>query len=213
MSLSQGDGLYTNSPLLLEDTNGDLIYSGSLMLNPPTTFDVTYRINYSSSTGAIIQNGGGFQKGRNYYQYIRPTVVHTDGSIEWPSEFSFPVLLWLNSDLTVEDPPDLWTPTGVLSNQDASIKTFELAQSYPNPFNPETTIRYQVAEKSHVQICVYNIMGQLVATLVNEQKPQGAFLVRWNGKDYQGNDASSGMYLVKMIAGSFERSQKMMLIR
>ncbi len=214
LPLTQGDGLYTNTPLMLEDKDGDLIYSGSLALKVPVPYDVAYRVNYSTATGAIIQNGGGFQKGRSYYQYVHPTKVKADGSIEWPSTFSFPVLMWMNSDLTVEDPPNLFTPTAVEQPENgAAIRTFKLSQNYPNPFNPETAIDYQVAKKSYVQISVYNLMGQLVTTLVNRQQEQGEYSVAWSGKDFRGNPVPTGIYFVKMVAGSFEQLRKMALIR
>ncbi|MDZ7290586.1 MAG: T9SS type A sorting domain-containing protein [candidate division KSB1 bacterium] len=218
LPLTQGDGIYTNTPLMLEDKDGDLIYSGSLALKPPVPYDVAFRINYSTATGAIIQNGGGFQKGRSYYQFVRPTKVNADGTIVWPSQYSFPVLEWKDSNLTVEDPPDLFTPTNVADREKGtSLRTFALSQNYPNPFSrhggPETTIEYQVAEKSHVRISVYNLMGQLVATLVDKQQVPGAYSMAWNGKDFKGNPVPSGIYFVKMVAGSFEQLRKMTLIR
>jgi len=91
--------------------------------------------------------------------------------------------------------------------------SFVLEQNYPNPFNPVTTINYKVAEKSLVQISVYNLMGQLVTTLVNGQQFQGTYSIQWNGKDYKGNEVSSGIYLIKMVSGSFNRVRKMMLVR
>jgi hypothetical protein len=219
LPLTQGEGIYANTPLLLEDKDGDLIYSGSLALTPPVPYDVAFRVNYSSDGGTTIQNGGGNLKGRSYYQYVRPTKVNTDGTIEWPSEFSFPTLPWMDSDLIVEDPPNLFTPTAVKQPENgASPITFKLSQNYPNPLrasagNPETTINYQVAQKSHVRISVYNLMGQLVTTLVNRQQEPGVYAVAWNGRDIRGNPLTSGIYFVKMTAGSFEQLRKMTIIR
>jgi hypothetical protein len=218
LPLTQGDGLYTNTPLLLEDKDGDLIYSGSLALTPPMPYDVAFRINYSAEGGATIQNGGGFSRGRSYYQYVRPNAVRADGTVEWPSAFSFPVLDWMDSDLTVEDPPDLFTPTGVEDSKGGvAIKTFQLSQNYPNPFSringTGTTIKYQVPEKSHVRINVYDLMGRLVATLKDGQQAPGAYTILWNGRDFRGFQLPTGMYFVKMVAGSFEQLRKMVLIR
>jgi hypothetical protein len=214
MPLTQGYGIYTNSKVVnLDDPEGDLIYTGSWELTPPTTFAAGFRVNYTSETGTI-SNGGGFGKGRTYYQFVHPNAVNADGTIQWPSEFSFPVLQWMDSDLTVEDPPDLWTPTDVqLENNSLGAQTFKLAQNYPNPFNPATTINYQVAKKSHVQISIYNMTGQLVKTLVNEQQNRGEYSVQWNGKDHRGNDLPTGVYIAKMVADSYEQTMKMMLIR
>jgi hypothetical protein len=213
LPLTQGDGLYTNTPLLLQDPDGDLVYTGSMALQPPVPFDCGYRIDYSSETGAIIQNGGGFTKGRSYYQYVHPVKILSDGTITWPAEFSFPTVYWMDSDLTVEDPPDLWTPMGVSPDNGSMITTYALSQNYPNPFNPSTTIYYQVPEKSDVRISVYNLMGQLVTTLVDEQKMQGKYTIRWDGSTMAGHVAPSGVYFVQMLAGSFEQVRKITFIR
>ncbi|NUO80118.1 T9SS type A sorting domain-containing protein [candidate division KSB1 bacterium] len=214
LPLTQGDGLYTNTALRLEDPDGNLVYSGSINITPPAPYDVGFRVNYTAGAGVTIQNGGGNLRGRSYYQFVHPTKVNSDGSITWPSAFTFPTLQWMDSDLTVEDPPDLFTPTSVAEPENgAAIKTFSLSQNYPNPFNPETTIKYQVANKSHVRIEVYNVMGQLLARLVDRQQVQGAHTIQWNGRDFTGKQVPSGMYFIKMTAGSFEQLRKMALIR
>ncbi len=214
LPLTQGEGIYTNTPLLLEDKDGDLVYSGSLALTPPTTYDAAFRVNYSTDGGTIIQNGGGFASGRSYYQYIHPTKITTNGIIEWPSKFSFPTVPWMNGDLIVEDPPNLFAPTAVEQPENGATPiTFKLSQNYPNPFNPETTIDYQVAKKSYVQISVYNLMGQLVTKLVNQQQEPGEYSVAWSGSDLRGNQVPTGIYFVKMVAGSFEQLRKMTIIR
>ena len=214
MPLTQGDGLYTNTPLRLADPDGDLVYSGSMNVTPPAPYDVGFRVNYTAGAGVTIQNGGGNLRGRSYYQYVHPTKVNQDGSIDWPSEYSFPTLAWMDGDLTVEDAPNLFTPTAVdQSGNGGTPITFALSQNYPNPFNPETVIRYQVAEKSHVQLNIYNLMGQVVRTLVNGQQGQGSYSIQWNGRDLRGNEVPTGVYFVKMAAGSFEQLRKMTLIR
>ncbi|MBN1780168.1 T9SS type A sorting domain-containing protein [bacterium] len=213
LPLTQGDGIYTNTPFQLDDTDGDLIYSGSLPLIPPVPFDVGFRVNYSSETGAVIQNGGGFQRGRSYYQFVHPTAVNADGTIEWPAQFDFPVLEWMDSDLTVEDPPDLWTAATDVETAYESGPTFRLAQNFPNPFNPETTVPYEVARKSHVCICVHNLNGQVVKTLVNTDQQAGDYSVTWNGTDAAGRAVSTGIYFIRMTAESYERVQKITLLR
>ncbi len=213
MPLTQGQGLYDNEPVPLEDIDSDNVYSGSLSLTGPTVLDVGYRVRYKEPGGGYITNGGvGFLKGRSYYQFIKPVAVYGDGSIEWPTEYSFPVLDWSDGLLPVEEFPDLWT-TNINPNEDLLVRKFELSQNYPNPFNPITTIKYQVAHHSQVKIRVYNLAGQLVSTLIDKQQPQGKYAVQWNGTDRNGKSVASGMYFVKMEAANFEKVNKIILLK
>ncbi|MCB0275375.1 MAG: T9SS type A sorting domain-containing protein, partial [Calditrichaeota bacterium] len=82
-----------------------------------------------------------------------------------------------------------------------------------NPFNPETTVRYQVPKASDVKITVFNVIGQQVRVLVNESKLAGSHNVMWNGLDDHGKQVSSGIYFLQMKAGDFTKVRKMSLIR
>jgi hypothetical protein len=92
-------------------------------------------------------------------------------------------------------------------------QTYALSQNYPNPFNPETWINYQLPEQARVTIKVYNIRGQLVDTLVDTEKPAGAYRVRWNGQDLSGRAAASGIYFCHMQSGVHSQTVKMILLR
>ena len=85
---------------------------------------------------------------------------------------------------------------------------FELSQNYPNPFNPSTAISYQLSAVSVVKLTVYDALGRLVATLVNEEKPAGAHTVVWNAQNYP-----SGVYLCRIMAGDQVSSRKMLLTK
>jgi len=99
-------------------------------------------------------------------------------------------------------------------NIGASIpKTFSLGQNYPNPFNPDTRINYQLPEATHVSIVIYNLVGQVVRTLVNEDKPAGTFEVIWDNKNDEGIHLSSGVYIYRMRAGSFSMTRKMIFMK
>jgi len=88
-----------------------------------------------------------------------------------------------------------------------------LLQNYPNPFNPETTIRFELPEAVPLTIHVYNILGEEIATLVNEYKPSGAHAIQWNGRDRFGNAVANGVYWVRMRAGKFVEQRKVALMR
>lgn len=85
---------------------------------------------------------------------------------------------------------------------------FGLMQNYPNPFNPSTTIQYQVASPSFVTLKVYNLLGQEVATLVNDQKEPGTYAVRWIA-----DGIPSGIYFAKMQAGAFTQTRRMVVLK
>ena len=90
---------------------------------------------------------------------------------------------------------------------------FFLSQNYPNPFNPITTIHYELPEMSHVEISLYNILGEKISTLMNEVQETGVKEVTWNGTDDSGRTVSAGIYIYQLRAGEFIESRKMVLIR
>jgi len=91
--------------------------------------------------------------------------------------------------------------------------TFDLRQNYPNPFNPSTVVNYSLERKCHVSISVFNILGQKVKNLVDEELETGAYRAVWDGADDQGNQVASGVYFYKMAAGDFVETRKMVLMR
>ena len=94
------------------------------------------------------------------------------------------------------------------------IKSYYMLQSYPNPFNPETTISFTIPEESKVKLTVYNIKGQQVNILENETKSAGKHSVVWNGKDANGNQISSGVYFYKLnINGKTKMVKKCLLLK
>lgn len=91
--------------------------------------------------------------------------------------------------------------------------TTELLQNFPNPFNPETTIRFELAMESGVSLRLYDATGQAVRTLVQSSLPAGSHLLVWNGLDDAGSRVSSGVYFYELRAGSFSSMKKMTLVR
>ncbi|MBK9098793.1 MAG: T9SS type A sorting domain-containing protein [bacterium] len=87
-------------------------------------------------------------------------------------------------------------------------KEFNLSQNYPNPFNPSTKIEYSISEASFVQLKVYDILGNEVATLVDEEQSAGSY-----GADFSRAELSSGMYIAKLQAGNFTKTIKMILMK
>ena len=90
---------------------------------------------------------------------------------------------------------------------------FALEQNYPNPFNPSTSIQYTIGSKQFVQLKVYDVLGNEIATLVNEEKPAGSYVVEFNVAQDSRPAIASGIYFYKLQAGRFVETKKMILIK
>ncbi|TAL62649.1 MAG: T9SS type A sorting domain-containing protein [Bacteroidetes bacterium] len=99
-------------------------------------------------------------------------------------------------------------PSDVINENNNSTINFELNQNFPNPFNPVTTINFQVHVKSFVSLKIFDILGREVAKLVNEEKQQGKYSVEFNG-----SKLSSGVYLYELKAGYFRSVKKMTMMK
>lgn len=87
-----------------------------------------------------------------------------------------------------------------------------LYENYPDPFNPSTTIKYQIPELSYVSLKIYDLLGNEIETLVNEKKPAGTYEIKWNAASNTGG-LSSGVYFYQLKAGEFIQTRKMILLR
>ena len=93
-------------------------------------------------------------------------------------------------------------------------QTYELAQNFPNPFNPATTIKFGLPEKSRVTLKIYNILGREIATLLNQvEKDAGYKLAVWDGKDQRGNVVPSGVYFYRLQTSEIVMIKKMTLVK
>lgn len=116
--------------------------------------------------------------------------------------------LIVNNTLEVDDRGDLSVP-----------REYNLGQNYPNPFNPNTRIEYALPHAGHVKLAVYNVLGQHVATLVDEERSAGRYSVEWNGTSANGSVLGSGVYFYTIIARpsaggeTFRRTGKMVLVK
>ncbi len=91
--------------------------------------------------------------------------------------------------------------------------TFTLNQNYPNPFNPETTIDYYVAQGSHVELAIYNLLGDKIKTLVSGYQAAGNYSIKWRADSDDGSLVASGVYFYKLTAGDYTDSKKMTLMK
>lgn len=90
---------------------------------------------------------------------------------------------------------------------------FNMSQNYPNPFNTITAIRYMLKEDVKVSLKIFNLMGQEIRTLVDENQSAGYQTVIWDGKNDSGESVPSGVYIYKIIAGKFKKSLELLLLK
>jgi parallel beta-helix repeat protein len=119
------------------------------------------------------------------------------------------------TDVILTDNMEVSAVVTGLEQQSESVlpKQFALNQNYPNPFNPETKIKYQLPKNSHVLLNIYNLLGQLVITLVDEKQAAGFKSVIWDGRNRLNNQVSTGLYIYVLKAGDFINSKRMVLLR
>jgi len=115
-------------------------------------------------------------------------------------------------DFFVNDGPALQAIARVKLVKKAPDQLF-LAQNYPNPFNPTTMIKYGLPSDEHVRLQVFNLVGQVVFTLVDERQEAGYYNLEWHGADHNGRSVPSGVYFMRMKAGKFLQVRKLTVLR
>lgn len=100
-----------------------------------------------------------------------------------------------------------------LADEGAIVRTSRLVGNYPNPFNPVTTIRFELAKVQEVKLVVYDVIGREVTRLLNGPQQAGVHKVLWNGRDTRGNTVSTGVYFYRLTAGKYSKTMKMILMK
>jgi len=157
-----------------------------------------------------------------FFRLSKAPITPGEGSI-----LSLPVVTTSNFD---KEKLQLYLKEAILADTEAVVipvekgevilpKSFSLSQNYPNPFNPNTTIRFEIGVDGGNQAAVnttlkvYNILGQIVKTLINEPKLPGIYYLTWDGKNEQGEKVSSGLYFYQLRSGNYSETKKMVLLK
>ena len=128
--------------------------------------------------------------------------------LNWPSTTAFTVSGLIAKDTAMSFLHRVLGPFTAVSESPAPrVVSFLLEQNYPNPFNPSTFIRYTVPQRSRVVLSVYNNLGQLVSTPMNEEEQAGYHEVKFDG-----SNLASGVYFYRIQAGSFIQTKKLVLL-
>lgn len=204
---------------LLKTIPGDVSTSGWHTITIPgdsiplsTNQDFFVSLKIVNTAYAQSYDRWGVQSGRSYYSSDGVTF---NNSISTSS---------VGGDINIR--ARIYNPevgTYVAEQNSGNLTDFNLAQNYPNPFstgtrstfggNRSTLISYLLPQKSSVVIKIFNLLGEELITLVNEEKNSGFYKVVWNGKDKNGNFVPSGVYLYHLNAGSYDQMRKLMVIR
>ena len=90
---------------------------------------------------------------------------------------------------------------------------FKMSQNYPNPFNPTTTIEFNLPTKSNVTINIYNLLGQQIQQLVNQEYSAGNYRITWDGKTSDGIQTATGIYFYRLETNNYVETKKMLLLK
>lgn len=93
------------------------------------------------------------------------------------------------------------------------INSFKLLSNHPNPFNPTTTISYEIAQAGDVEIVIFDVMGKRIKTLISETQVAGSYQIQWTGESEQGVKVAGGMYFYQLSFNGDARTKKMLLIK
>jgi len=140
------------------------------------------------------------------------TINTTDGSGTLVGDIGFQNVVGLAYSINGD-------PNSIESSNETKIPNeYSLSQNYPNPFNPSTSIKFSVPVNANVTLTIYNLLGQVVTTLVNEEVSAGHYSTVWNGADDNGYQVSSGVYLYEMKANgnngkAYSQIKKMVFLK
>ena len=134
--------------------------------------------------------------------------IETSGEAPYDSALGYTDTL-LRGTLLILEPKG----TGIEDRNGTIISNFELHPIFPNPFNSSTSIKYSVAKTGHVKLNIYNVAGQLVRTLVDEQKKVGIHTVHWDGKDPKGKPLPNGIYFCQLRSENKVETRKVTILR
>jgi hypothetical protein len=158
---------------------------------------------YAAAIRSVNQNAAGYYAKTMWFGFSWMLIRHEDPFLSVFVRFYMfdDLYQWFNGTVT-GDSPDRKTPAA-----------YRLCQNFPNPFNPATTIRFDIKKKGHVRLRIYNVAGQLVKTLVDDVMDAGSYAKEWKGSNNAGAEAASGVYFYRLEAGEYENVKKMVLLR
>lgn len=177
-----------------DDGSGPCLLDGDFMLARDQDANTTFYVN--DTDGYLVAFGDTVQIG------------DTIGKIRGVFTFSFGT-----HKIELRNSFDFGYVTGVNDNVKMQPLSYRLEQNFPNPFNPETRIYFEIPQSHQVKVLIYNILGQKVRSLVNDNFNAGHHIINWDGRDDYGNIVPTGVYLYRIKAGEFIACKKMLMMK
>lgn len=214
-NLQPDSGTYFNKPIAVLSgpfciSAGDFLIK-RLKSNPNVkVFGMTSSSAFASSNQVQLGSYHFDYAYRNGFSEENPEQFLTHLEMEVDYEISFTPEDVRNKDDTVVKKAIEWIMNTSHTYEEIIniVSLFSLSQNYPNPFNPITSIRYEIPERSFVTIIVYDVLGNEITTLVNEEKPEDTYEVEFNAERLP-----SGVYFYRLTAGSYSATKKMILMK
>ena len=194
--------------------NGDYTYEFSDDLNNPTLTFIPSADHVGNPTCILYYSTSGTPPGYNVVPNIPFQIVASEGDIiQFYYTYSYNGL-----ESNTADNPHTYEigscNSGQLTNEEDLVPViFSLYQNHPNPFNPVTTIRYDLPENSFVNITIYDMIGRIVRNLVSTQQDAGYKSIQWDATNNSGQPVSAGLYLYMIQAENFRQTKKMVLLK
>ena len=200
-----------SAPVLMGTTGNDVALPVELISFTAAIYNNSIILNWRTET-EINNFGFDIERSADFGEWQRIGFVEGHGNSNSPKQYSYtdknPIggsnfkyrLKQIDTDGKFE--------YSAVVNVKLIPDEFTLYQNYPNPFNPNTKIKYYIPKSSRVQITVYDILSNEIATLVDEEKPAGSYLVQFNA-----SNLPSGVYFYKLQTGSFTKTMKMILVK
>ena len=223
--------------LLFDDANNRLLYTddtpatgsqiSAIDLAANTSSVLITNLNFQALDGLTVDHEGNYYVSswstNEVYRYdpnFTPSVVASTGyngiNHNGPADIFYDqvnnVLAVPNFTANTVD----FIPFAQLSTYDNEMSIpndFKLHQNFPNPFNPNTTIFYDVSRESNVKVTVFDLLGREIIKLIDRVVPVGGRSINWDGRDYTGNLVNSGVYIYQIEAEGFLQTKKMVLLK
>ncbi len=167
--------------------------------------------------GQAIGVGGSFYNPASSYTFFSLPITYVNNEV--PDSCLITITIANNTSDTTHAGSAFYLDDLAMNSNATAVKDnthplmFKLQQNYPNPFNPTTTIDFEIPVRENVSLLIYNTLGEKVRTLIDGPRSAGHYQVSWDGRDLNGNNVSSGIYLYRIKAGYFAESKKMILLK